>query len=59
MGVALMPITGSTGGTTSQPDLGSKAIPAASQFNAIAIPCRTQTIKCIQLVHCRFGLRKT
>lgn len=58
-GVTLMPITGSTGGTPSPPDLGSNAIPAASQVDAIAIPCHTQTIKCIQLVHCRFGLRKT
>lgn len=37
-GVALMPITGSTGGTPSPPDMGSNAIPAASQVDAIAYP---------------------
>lgn len=41
-GVALMPITATTGGTPSPPDLGSNAIPAASQVDAIAIPCRIQ-----------------
>ncbi len=54
-GVALMPIIASTAARR-RSGLESYSRCHKSMLSA---PCRTQTIKWIQLVHCRFGLRAT